>query len=204
MNKALLAPLLALAACAGGTRVETAAPTALDWRQVATPADRERLRQWRTAFVSGLDEARIRGHAAEIAREGRLLDPDAGAPSRPPAGEYRCRVIKLGSRGETELTYIAYPAFACRIADEGEIASFKKLTGSQRPMGVILGDARRRVFLGTLVLGDETRALHYGRDPDRDMIGAVEALGERRWRLLLPYPRYESLMDVIELVPVAP
>lgn len=112
-------------------------------------------------------------------------------------------MIKLGSRWETQLTYIAYPDFACRIDDEGEVASFKKLTGSQRPVGVILGDQRRTVFLGTLVLGDETRALDYGRDPDRDMIGVIEAVGERRWRLLLPYPRYESLMDVIELVPAA-
>jgi len=161
------------------------------------------MRQWRTAFVSALDEARIGGHAAAIAREDRLLEPDAGTASRPPAGEYRCRVIKLGSRRETQLTYIAYPAFACRVDDEGEVASFKKLTGSQRPVGVILGDAKRVVFLGTLVLGDESRALDYGRDPDRDMIGAVEAVGERRWRLVLPYPRYESVMDVIELVPAA-
>lgn len=201
MKKALLIPLLALAACGGAARVETAAARATDWRQVATPADRERLRQWRTAFVSGLSEARSGGHGAEIAREGRLLEPDAGQSDRPPAGDYRCRVIKLGSQGEGGLPFVSYPAFACRIDDEGEVASFKKLTGSQRPVGVIMGNDRRTVFLGTLMLGDERRALDYGRDPDRDMIGAVEAVGDRRWRLILPYPRYESLMDVIELVP---
>lgn len=194
-----IAPI-ALAACAGTV---SSAATSPDWRQVATRADRDRLREWRAAFVAGLDQARKDGHAADIAREGPLLDPDAGvAGDRLPAGDYRCRVIKLGAQGAAGLAYVDYPAFGCRIDDEGGIASFRKLTGSQRPIGVILGAARRWVFLGTLQLGDEKRALDYGRDRDRDMIGAVEALGDGRWRLILPYPRYESVMDVIELVPV--
>ena len=202
MNKlALIAPVM-LAACAGGGHMTTAA-TPPDWRSVATAADRSRLREWRTAFVTGLDQARKDGHGAEVAREGRLLDPDAGTGGAPPAaGDYRCRVIKLGAKGAGGLAYVAYPAFGCRIDDEGGITSFRKLTGSQRPIGVILGGERRWVFLGTLQLGDEKRALDYGRDADRDMIGAVEALGDGRWRLILPYPRYESVMDVIELVPV--
>ncbi len=204
MNKAVLIAVLLLGACTGKEPVETvASPVATDWRRVATPADRVRLREWRTAFVSGLEEARSSGHAADVAKEGRLLDPDAGRPTQmPPSGEYHCRVIKLGSKGQAGLGYVAYPSFACRIDDEGEVASFRKMTGSQRPVGVILSGARRLVFLGTLVLGDERRALDYGRDPDRDMIGVVEAIGDGRWRLILPYPHYESLMDVIELVPV--
>lgn len=203
---ALAFPLLCgLAACGGGNRpaaVSTAAEP--DWRKVATPADRARLREWRTAFVAGLAQARATGHADDVAREGRLLDPDAGvAAGRPLAGDYRCRVIKLGSKGGGGLGYVAYPMFGCRIDDEGAIASFRKLTGSQRPVGVIMGGAQRLVFLGTLALGDENRALDYGRDPDRDMIGAFEGLGDGRWRLILPYPRYESVMDVIELVPAS-
>lgn len=204
MKKAWAAGALLLGACAGAERVETAAPASPDWRRVATPADRARLREWRTAFITGVAEARASGHGDEVAREGPLLEPDAGSfAGRPPSGDYRCRVIKLGSKGEAGLGYVAYPSFACRIDDEGEVASFKKLTGSQRPVGVILGDARRLVFLGTLVLADEQRALDYGRDPDRDMIGAVESIGAGRWRLILPYPRYESVIDVIELVPAS-
>jgi hypothetical protein len=57
------------------------------------------------------------------------------------------------------------------------------------------------VFLGTLQLGDEQRALQYGRDRERDMAGVVERIGERRWRLVLPYPHFESTIDIVELVP---
>ena len=62
---------------------------------------------------------------------------------------------------------------------------------------------RRQVFFGTLVLGDEIRALGYGRDATRDMAGAMERIGPQRWRLVLPYPRFESTLDVIELTPAS-
>lgn len=203
MNKTVLIAALALGACAHGERAVSAAPTP-DWRRVATDADRTRLAQWRTAFVEGLAQARASGHAAEVAREGRLLEPDAAmAGGKPPAGAYRCRVIKLGAKAKSDLAYVTYPPFSCRIDDEGGIATFRKTTGSQRPVGVILSGGQKLVFLGTLVLGDEKRAIDYGRDEERDMVGAVESLGEGRWRLILPYPHYESVMDVIELVPAS-
>jgi hypothetical protein len=63
------------------------------------------------------------------------------------------------------------------------------------------GDALRQVLLGTLVLGDETRAMQYGRDTDRDVAGYVERIGPNRWRLIQPYPHFESLIDVLELTP---
>ena len=82
------------------------------------------------------------------------------------------------------------------------VFSFAKLSGSQRPVGLIFGnDNFRQIFLGTMMLGDERRPLDYGRDADRDMAGAIEKVGPERWRLILPFPRFESMMDVIELVP---
>jgi hypothetical protein len=33
------------------------------------------------------------------------------------------------------------------------------------------------------------------------MAGALERIGPYRWRLILPKPHFESMMDVIELVP---
>jgi Domain of unknown function (DUF4893) len=84
------------------------------------------------------------------------------------------------------------------------VQGFAKLTGSQRPVGLIFpGDALRQVFLGTMVLGDETRAMQYGNDPDRDLIGFVERIGPARWRMVFPRPAFESTLDVIELVPAS-
>jgi hypothetical protein len=176
-----------------------------DWRQVATGHDRNRLRDWRDAFVAGLDAARKAGHGAEIAREGALLNPDAALGGGPiPNGRYACRVIKLGAKSAGMLDYVGYAPFACRIRQERDLQGFAKLTGSQRPVGLIFpGDVMRQVFLGTLVLGDEREAMQYGRDETRDVAGYVERIGPNRWRLILPHPAFESQIDVMELVPVA-
>ena len=201
---ALLALSLCLPACSamrpGAAVIE--APTR-DWRAIATQSDRERLRDWRDAFVTGLKVARAAGHSQAIAREGALLEPDAALGGGPiPNGRYRCRVIKLGAKSHGMLDYVAYPAFGCRIRQERDLQGFAKLTGSQRYVGLIFpGDSIRQVFLGTLVLGDEQRAMQYGRDEERDVAGFVERIGPNRWRLLMPRPHFESQIDVLELVP---
>ena len=188
---------LALASCAT-TRPE---PSAQGWLAVATANDRERLRDWRTAFTRAVDQARAAGHAADIEGEGALLDPDAAVGGTIPNGDYACRVIKVGAKSEGLLNFISYPAFRCRI-EAGTVQRFTKLTGSQRHVGFIYpADQLRQVFLGTLVLGDETQAYQYGRDRERDLAGWVERIGDAHWRMLLPYPHFESTMDVIELTP---
>ena len=175
-----------------------------EWRAVATRDDRDRIRHWRDTWTEALTQAN-RSNAAAITAGGALFDPDTAlANAQPPVGDYACRTVKLGrnERGGT-LDYVEYPTFRCRIAQDGGRLRFTKLTGSQRPAGNIFPDnGRRMVFLGTLVLGDETRALRYGRDEERDMIGILERVGERRWRLVFPRPHYESLLDVIELTPL--
>ena len=173
------------------------------YRQVIHDDDRVRLRDWRTSFTNALASANSTGHAAEIEREGALLNPDA-AMTRPalPNGMYRCRVIKLGARQPENLTFVSYPGFTCRVRAERELQRLTKLTGSQRYVGLIFpGDALRNVFLGTLVLGDETRAMQYGQDEQRDVAAYVERIGPQRWRMLMPEPRFESRIDVMELVP---
>jgi hypothetical protein len=173
------------------------------WRDVATPRDRERLRDWRRTFVDALAAARKSGHVADIAKEGQLLDPDAALAGQGlPNGMYRCRVFKIGAKTEGMLDYVAYPAFSCRVRVERDLQRLEKLTGSQRYVGLIFpNDAMRQIFLGTLVLGDETRAMQYGEDPDRNVAGYVERIGDKRWRLLMPKPQFESQIDVMELVP---
>ena len=198
--------LVALAGCASAQQsgaVIERAPR--DWRLVATADDRDRLRDWRDAFVEGLREARADGRDAAISREGKLLEPDAALGGGPiPNGTYRCRTIKLGSKSGGMLPFVAYPAFTCRIRAERDVQGFAKLTGSQRQVGLIFpGDALRQVFLGTLLLGDEARSMQYGRDRERDVAGFLERIGPGRWRLIMPRPHFESDIDILELVPAA-
>ena len=194
---------LALSACSavqpGGAVIRN---PATDWRQTATSDDRDRLRDWRPAFVGALKAARA-DHAAEIVAEGALLKPDAALGGGPiPNGNYRCRVIKLGAKSPGMLDYVGYPAFACRIQPEAGVQGLAKLTGSQRYVGLVFpADALRQVFLGTIVLGDEQRALQYGRDRERNIAGFVERIGPNRWRMIMPRPHFESQIDVLELIP---
>ena len=200
----LLSLALAFAGCSTVRQSTGMVPQwSRDWRQVATENDRKRLRDWRGAFVEGLNGARKSGHAADIAREGALLDPDAAVTGGPvPNGLFACRVIKLGAKSQGMLDYVSYPPFVCRIDQERDLQGFAKLTGSQRPIGLIFpGDALRQVFLGTLVLGDEREARQYGQDDTRDVAGFVERIGPNRWRLVMPRPAFESQLDVIELIP---
>jgi hypothetical protein len=200
----LLAALLACSACKVIEQPSGLIPRwTTAWKQVVTDNDRQRLADWRKSFVAAVDAAKKGGHAAEIAREGALLEPDAAiGPSAIPNGMYRCRMIKIGAKGKGNLPYVAYPAFYCRVRAERDLQRFNKFGGSQRIVGMIFpGDAVRQVFLGTLVLGDETRALQYGQDEMRDVAGYVERIGPDRWRLIMPKPHFESQMDVMELTP---
>ena len=200
-SAALLA--LALAACSkdGNLQLVKEAPETR-WRMITTDQDRDRLRNWRKAWVEALPKAR-KADAAAIAEQGALFEPDqALSRAMPPAGDYKCRTFKLGGQRPEMRDFTAYPWFSCRIGSEGELPTFAKLDGSQRPMGKIYAETDTRViFLGALELGDETIPLTYGQDRKRDMAGYIERVGTTRWRLVLPWPAFESQIDVIDLVP---
>ncbi len=175
------------------------------WRATATDQDQGRIRGWYKSWEAALADARAKGFGADIDREGVLLHPMAALPNpHLPAGDYRCRTVKIGTQGRGGLGYVGYGWFRCRVSPEQGLSSLTKLTGSQRPVGLIFPDnLKRQIFLGTLELGDEKMAVNYGSDRMRDMAGLVERIGDNRWRLVLPAPAYESLLDVIELVPAS-
>jgi hypothetical protein len=200
--------LLALLALTGCTRSrEVVAPPNAErpndaWRSLVTTDDRARIRTWRDAWTEALGQAQP-AYAGAIAGEGPLLDPDAAlAGARLPAGDYRCRTIKLGAQTSGHAVFTIYEPRLCRIGAEGARLHLTILDGPQRPIGILFPDtSRRMIFLGTLQLGDEALAYRYSRDRERDMVGLLERIGDRRWRLVLPRPHFESLLDVIELVP---
>jgi hypothetical protein len=204
-----LLPLLLLLPLSGCDIIEQPSGLIPRWttayREVISAPDRIRLRDWRKTFEEALAAARKAGHAAEIAREGALLDPDSAlANPAIPDGDYRCRVIKLGKQAEGMLDYVSYPGFTCRVHAERSLQRLTKTSGSQRYVGLIFpNDAIRKIFLGTLVLGDERRAMQYRQDEKRDVAGHLERIGPNRWRLVMPKPQFESQLDVMELVPMS-
>lgn len=208
-SRAMILAAILLGACAP---VPQAAPRATivveeepPWRSIASAEDSERIDRVGEAWRTALTEARSKGFARAIIAEGNLLRP-IGALLRPAPtpGPYRCRTIKLGSQDGRGRAFNAYKPFFCYIEAEQDLLTFVKQTGSQRPAGRLYADTseRRLVFLGTLALGTEEAPLPYGERADRDMVGVLERISPFRFRLLIPWPRYESKLDVIELVPV--
>src|SRR5690606_8638329 len=114
-------------------------PVLRDWRGIITAFDRDRLNRLDAAWELALEQARRQGGSGDLASTGRLIDPGAGLRGvAPPPGDYRCRTVKLGSQaGEAGLGYVVYGWFDCRIERTANGLKFSKLTGSQRPSGLL-------------------------------------------------------------------
>ena len=205
---AALVATTALTACASAPPPPAppgqSGPALRDWRGIITSIDRDRYRRLDAAWDLALQQARRQAGSGDLDSLGDLIDPDAGKRGvAPPPGAYRCRTVKLGSQGGEEgLGYVVYGWFACRIEATPNGLKFAKETGSQRPSGLLFPeDDRHMVMLGSTALASEPPANSYGQRPDRDLVAVMERIGERRWRLVIPWPQNESNLDLIELVP---
>jgi hypothetical protein len=175
-----------------------------EWRNSASPEDIGRLDRLEEAWEAALAEARSRGFSRQIAAEGRLLQRDAALPRPAPSpGSYMCKVIKLGSQSPRGRAFTSYKPFFCHVGVAGNLLSITKQTGSERPGGYLWDDAepQRLIFLGSVALGNEDAPRAYGEDSGRDMAGVLERVGPFRYRLVVPWPRTESKLDVFELIP---
>ena len=129
-----------------------------------------------------------------------------GAPDGPPpAGDWACRVAKLG--GATRL--VVYGNFACRVTTGEAGWRVEKLTGSQRFTGKIVDRDDAFVFAGVGHVGT-TPATDYAGLPPGDQtpvepnqtvaeIAIWETVSETRARLMFPYPLLESDFDLLIL-----
>lgn len=205
---------LALAGCATHNLGEVAAPppppvfesgqVLADWRAVITPDDRRRYQTRDQAWKLALEQAGRQRGSGDLSTLGNLLDPSAALDHAAiPAGNYRCRTIKLGSQsGDDGLGYVVYGWFSCRVERTPQGMRMVKLTGSQRPEGLLYPeDNRHQLFLGGMALSSEGAAPAYGGGHDRNIFSVLEKIGEARWRLVTPWPRNESNLDILELVP---
>lgn len=172
-------------------------PVPIAWREVASPADQDRLQHASEAWSRGLAAA-ARYHRA-IEGEGALLDPAVALPRAAPSpGPYQCRVVRLGGRPALAV----FKPFTCFVDAEGELLTMVKATGSQRPAGRLWTDTDERlVFLGGLAApaGDPPA---YGASDRTNVAGYLERIGPFRWRLAVPYPQGGAILDVYELTPL--
>lgn len=181
-------------------------PILPDWQAAIREYDRDRLARIGEAWETALDQAIRDGHREKLRDLGNLPDPDAALRDPlPPAGNYRCRTVKLGARqGGPGLSFVAYGWFNCRVERTARGLKLSKTSGSQRQTGLIFPDTERRgVFLGAMSLGSEPPARGYGLNTERDIVGVIQRIGPAQWRLVQPWPRYESNLDLLELVPAS-
>ncbi|MEY2884557.1 MAG: hypothetical protein RL490_2281, partial [Pseudomonadota bacterium] len=129
----------------------------------------------------------------------------AARPAPPPApGAYRCRDIRIGRReGMADtLPTLAVAAFQpCTIRLDAGRLWLEQGPGMQRVAGPLYPDGDRLVFLGSMALAGEMAVMRYGADPDRNQAGVLRAIGERHWRLELPWPNWQANLHLIEIVP---
>ena len=199
-----LSAAVLVAGCAGGRQLlaQEEGPRDVDWRRIATQQDRNRLREWRTAWVAALAVMNDPASRGAIARDPAFFDPDRALDDATlDPGLYQCRVVKLAGHDPAAAAMAMRGSAQCRVVREGG-RTMLSIDGVQRYHGYIFADDNtRQVFLGTIALGDETRAMRYGRDAKRDAVGFIQRIGARRWRLVMPYPGFESTLDVVDIVP---
>lgn len=184
---------LAIVSLLAGLALSAEAPAG-DWRQVIRPADRDRLSRLWPAWRS----ARAATAADAWTALGPLGEPAAATGGSWPApGAYRCRSFRLGV---THILPIA-EAMPCRIVPADGGLAFAASGRFQTSAGRLYPDGDRLVYLGAASLRGDMAPFAYGGDPDRNQVGVLERIGPARWRLALPWPRWQSTLDVVDIVP---
>lgn len=178
----------------------------LSWQEQISEPDRKRLAGLWSAWTRSLNEAGSAGLGSDVAALGAMAVPEAAlAASPPPPGAYRCRSVKLGNRGEGRaITASALDVDApvpCTITAKGSLLWLEQAGGAQRVGGTLYPDGDRMIFLGSKALKGEVGLMAYGSDASRDQVGVLRAFGDQRWRLELPWPMWQSNLEIIEIVP---
>lgn len=204
MRTPVVLALTLLAACSHrGPEPVAAASGSPGWQRVIRDDDRRRLAGLWGAWTRSLGEAQASGQGKAVAALGPVAVPEAArAAAFPGPGTYRCRTVKLGRQGERAGSAIsAGPFEPCTLVVDakGGLRFQEQVTG-RRIAGRLYPDGERMVFLGSMALRQEMGVMAYGTDSDRDQVGVLRAYGDRRWRLELPWPRWESNLDLIEIV----
>lgn len=200
--------VLALLALAGCTKSDELQPFAVVrradvWQAVIRDGDRSRLARLSDAWEQARADVAAANMAADLAALGPVADPAIQHQGPlPVAGSYRCRIIRLGWRQGVVRQAPAVQAEnwgPCQLVADGIVLRLETTAGQQRFNGTLYPDVDRLVFLGSIRLADDMGRLRYGEDRDRDQLGVLTALGDRHWRLALPWPRWSARLILIEI-----
>jgi hypothetical protein len=202
---ALLLTLSPLAACATSSKPPP-------WQLEILQPDRRRLAALWDAWTRALATADKAGDTAALAALGPLVDPKAAVPGPLPGpGVYNCRSIRIGVRTDDLMpdaprgpAMLKAEPSLCTISKRGKLLWFEQAEGTQRVGGHLFADdnrldGQRLVFLGSMALPGEGGFMRYGADADRDQVGVIRPLGPGLWRLELPWPMWQSDLQVIEI-----
>ncbi|KDP93518.1 hypothetical protein ER13_00865 [Brevundimonas sp. EAKA] len=176
-----------------------------NWRSVATPGDASLLGRLDQAWRMSRAEAETAGFARQVEALGPLVDPNAAQAGQlqPAPGDYRCRTIRLGRHAEGQgAAFVEQPWAACSVEmTPGGDLILAKTAGSQRMRGLLYPDTDRRlVYVGAQAVGEAQKAVPaYGQDTARDQVGVLERIGQNRWRLVLPWPRQDAKLELVEI-----
>lgn len=200
MRRGVLIGTMAVLCAASAARAGVAAT----WRTAIHPDDRVRLLGLWPAWTSAKAKAIVHGETADWDALGRLADPAAAADGEwPVAGAYRCRVVKLGARLPGQPDVAPLRDFPCTVTNDDGVIGFAGHNDFQSSTGRLYPDGERMVFLGAMTLRGDISRFVYGADPDRNVVGVLERIGPARWRLALPWPRFQSTLDVVDIVPAS-
>lgn len=179
-----------------------ARPLAPDASVLLRPEDRAKIARLRETTAAALLDAIASGRSARgdlAASRAALTAVPLPFPTTGIAGAYRCRTIKHGG----PVGVIAYRDFACSIRVEGDALILAKPEGSQRMLGRLMiapslgADGRTALlYAGSEYLSDESPVPYPGGRPE---VGLFERTDETRYRLVIPEPGIEGLLDVIAL-----
>lgn len=161
--------------------------------------DRQRLEAFDSVRGEAIGAARESDDKAALAALDAILSgrPETIRGATDLAGDWRCRVAKLGGN----LPLVVYGWFRCRITDDAAGLRLDKISGSQRTAGAFYDDANaeRLTYVGAGYFGYEGKPKPYGSDAERDQVGYLVRVGPDRLRLEFPSPRLESQFDIMEL-----
>jgi hypothetical protein len=181
----------------------TTAAVAADWKTIITPKDRDRLERLAESIRKGDAAAAASNPAPADTNVLRaILDPpDTPVAGERLAGDWRCRTVKVGD------ILVVYSWFKCRIAATADGLRLEKISGSQRLSGTLYADGPARlILLGAGTVNDDPSVPYSAlagegdpADPEADMVGVLTQSAPDRLRIVFPFPRYESIYDVMEL-----